>query len=115
MACAQAGESKNGDGDKEKERRREREKERGTEGERDRGREGQRERRREGEKERVSVHCPPSICHPPWYSNHVVDCFCVPSVLRFQSPDFTSSDLNAPSAFPMKHSALLYRIPSQIP
>ena len=39
-----------------------------------------------------SVHCPPSICHSPRNSNHAVDGFCVPSVLRFQSPDFTSSE-----------------------
>ena len=32
------------------------------------------------------------------YSNHIVDCFCVPSGLRFQSRD--SRDPNTPSAFP---------------
>ena len=39
-----------------------------------------------------SVHCPPAVCHSPRYSNHAVDCFRVPSVLRFQSPDFMSSE-----------------------
>ena len=33
------------------------------------------------------VHCPLSIRHPPRYSNHAIDGFCVPSVLRFQSPN----------------------------
>ena len=36
--------------------------------------------------------CPLSIRHPPRYSNHAIDGFCVPSVLRFQSPNFTSSE-----------------------
>ena len=38
-----------------------------------------------------SVHRPPSSCHSPRYSDHAVDCFRVPCVLRFQYPDFTSS------------------------
>ena len=32
-----------------------------------------------------------STVHLP-HSNHVVNCFCVPSVLRFQSPNFASSE-----------------------
>ena len=46
-----------------------------------------------------SVHCPSAVCF-------------VPSALRFQYSDFTGS---TPSAFFMKHHALLLRIPSQIP
>ena len=38
------------------------------------------------------VNCPPSICHSPRYSNHTVDSSCVPSVLRLQPSDFTSSE-----------------------
>ena len=38
------------------------------------------------------VNCPPSICHSPRYSNHTVDNSCVPSVLRLQPSDFTSSE-----------------------
>ena len=34
--------------------------------------------------------CP--VRHPQRYSNHTVDSFCVPSVLRLQSPNFTSSE-----------------------
>ena len=39
-----------------------------------------------------SVYCPLFLRHPPRYSNHTVDNFCVPSVLRLQSPNFTSSE-----------------------
>ena len=38
-----------------------------------------------------SNHCPSAVCHCPKYSDHDVDCFLVPSALRFQS-DFTSSE-----------------------
>ena len=39
-----------------------------------------------------SVHCPLSVRHPPRCSNHTVNGFSVPSVLRFQSPNFTTSE-----------------------
>ena len=38
------------------------------------------------------VNCPPSIYHSPRYSNHTVNSSCVPSVLRLQPSDFTSSE-----------------------
>ena len=61
-----------------------------------------------------SVHCPSAVCHSPGYSNYVVDGFFVPSALSFQSSDFTRSEYTICVAFPMKHSALLFRMPSQI-
>ena len=51
---------------------------------------------------------PSAVCHSPMYSNYVVDGFFVPSALRFLSSDFTSSE-HTISAFPRKHSALLFR------
>ena len=39
-----------------------------------------------------SVHCPSAVCHSPKYSNHVLDGFFVPSALRFQLSDSTSSE-----------------------
>ena len=37
------------------------------------------------------------VCHSPRCSDHIVDGFCVPSVLRFQSPDIASSDHCSPN------------------
>ena len=39
-----------------------------------------------------SVHCPSAVCQSPKFSNHAVDCFRVPSVLRFQSSEFAISE-----------------------
>ena len=33
-----------------------------------------------------------SVCHPPRHSNHIVDGFFVPPILRFQSPNFSGSE-----------------------
>ena len=56
-----------------------------------------------------SVNCLSAVSHSPKYFNYTLDGFLVPSALLI------SRALNTPSALPMKHSALLLRIPSQIP
>ena len=41
---------------------------------------------------RTSVYCSLAICRPPRHSNHTVDGLFVPSALRLQTFDFTSTE-----------------------
>ena len=60
-----------------------------------------------------SVHCPLSVRHPPRYSNHAVDGFCVPLVLRFQSP--ISRALNTPICVPTEALCAVVSHPEPTP